>query len=290
VPAHHDIVDNRQCFGRIVFGDAFHHSRKHIGAGESQSLLDIFSDNLLAGETDYLIESRLRVTHRAIASACNLANCFIRNRNLFPVSNQSQAFGDLRRRDGAEFENLAARRNCFRHLVRVGRCHDEDDIRGRLFDRFQQRIKRRGREHVYFVDYENLVAIACRPDANTVYDYVADIIDAGVRGGVDLQNVHRTAFRDLATRRTSLFVSRCARRRGRFVRFVTVEPFGDQSRGGCLAYATGAGKEICVMQTVVLERVLERARQHFLTGYICKCLRTPLAGDYLIGHLSTGST
>jgi hypothetical protein len=69
---------------------------------------------------------------------------------------------------------------------------------------------------------------------------------------------------------------------------VTVETFGDQSRGGRLSHAAGAGKKIGVMQPVVLQSVLERAGQNFLTRDIFKCLRTPLAGDYLIGHLSGG--
>jgi len=39
-----------------------------------------------------------------------------------------------------------------------------------------------------------------------------------------------------------------------------------------------------MMQPIILERILERARQYFLTRYIFKFLWTPLAGDDLVRH------
>ena len=39
-----------------------------------------------------------------------------------------------------------------------------------------------------------------------------------------------------------------------------------------------------MMEPVVLERVLERARQDFLARYVFKFLGTPLAGDDLVAH------
>jgi len=38
------------------------------------------------------------------------------------------------------------------------------------------------------------------------------------------------------------------------------------------------------MQATVLNRVAQGLRQDFLTGHVIEFLRTPLAGDYLIGH------
>ena len=108
VAAHHDIIDNRERFRGIVFRNAFHDAREDVCTGQAQGFLDIFSTDFRAGETNHLIESRLRVAHRAIAGARNFANCFIRNRNLFRIGNQPQALGDFRRGNGAELEKLAA--------------------------------------------------------------------------------------------------------------------------------------------------------------------------------------
>jgi hypothetical protein len=38
------------------------------------------------------------------------------------------------------------------------------------------------------------------------------------------------------------------------------------------------------MQTLVLDRVAERASYWFLACYFIECLGTPFARDYLIGH------
>ena len=48
-----------------------------------------------------------------------------------------------------------------------------------------------------FVDDEDLVAIADRRDAEAGDDDVADLVDLGVGGGVDLEDVHVAALRDL---------------------------------------------------------------------------------------------
>src|SRR5687767_15875870 len=112
---------------------------------------------------------------------------------------------------------------------------------------------------MHFVNDEDFVAITRRSDGHAADDYIAHIVHARVRGGVDLQHVHRTTLRDLTTRRTSLIVSRRARRRSWAFRFVTVEAFSDQSRGSRLSHAARAGKKVRVMQTIVLQSVLERA-------------------------------
>ena len=83
VPAHYEIVDDRQSVRRLVLSNAVHHSSQHVGAGDAQGFFDIFGFDFLAGEADHLIESRLRIAHRAVAGAGNLANCFVGNGDLF---------------------------------------------------------------------------------------------------------------------------------------------------------------------------------------------------------------
>jgi hypothetical protein len=67
---------------------------------------------------------------------------------------------------------------------------------------------------------------------------------------------------------------------------VTIQTARYQPRGRRLADAPRAGKKIGVMKPIVLQRILERTRQHFLTRYILKFLWTPLAGDNLVRHES----
>ena len=85
-------------------------------------------------------------------------------------------------------------------LCELGRRHHEDDVRRRLFDRLEQRVERRGREPVHLVDDEHLVAVAHRGDRQALDDHLADVVDAGVGGGVDLEHVDVAPLGDLDAR------------------------------------------------------------------------------------------
>ena len=58
-------------------------------------------------------------------------------------------------------EVLAARADGLRNVFRLGGCHHEDDVIGRLFQRFQQGIESRIGDLVGFVEDVDLVAIPC---------------------------------------------------------------------------------------------------------------------------------
>ncbi len=63
VSPHDQIVNDGQRLGRFILRDAVDDSRQHVRAGDTQRLLDVFSLDFLASETDYLIEGRLRIAH-----------------------------------------------------------------------------------------------------------------------------------------------------------------------------------------------------------------------------------
>jgi len=65
---------------------------------------------------------------------------------------------------------------------------------------------------------------------------------------------------------------------------VTIQRAGDQAGGRGLAHPASAGEEIGMMQAIMRNCILQRARQDFLARDIFKFLRAPLAGDYLVGH------
>ena len=84
--------------------------------------------------------------------------------NLLGVGDAAKLIGDLPARDRLELEDLRARQHGLRNLRELGRRHHEDDVRRRLFDRFQQRVERVVRELMDFVDDEDLVAVPHRHD------------------------------------------------------------------------------------------------------------------------------
>src|SRR3989442_12847192 len=56
VTAHHYVVHDRERFGRLVMGNAIHHSDQSVCAGDAEGHLDVFLLDFSPGETDYLIE------------------------------------------------------------------------------------------------------------------------------------------------------------------------------------------------------------------------------------------
>ena len=97
--------------------------------------------------------------------------------------------------DPAQIEALAARQHRDRHLADFGGGEDELGVRRRLFQRLQQRVEGRARQHVHFVEDIDLVARRDRRVADGVVD-LAHVVDAVMRGGVHLDDVEMAAFHD----------------------------------------------------------------------------------------------
>src|SRR5690606_41555759 len=89
-----------------------------------------------------------------------------------------------------------------RDLVDLRRREDELHVRRRLLERLQERVPRVLREHVDLVHDEDLVAIA-RWSIREAILQLADVVDAGVAGSVDLTDVEVVALGDLHTGRAA---------------------------------------------------------------------------------------
>jgi hypothetical protein len=97
--------------------------------------------------------------------------------------------------DAAQVEALAARQHRDRNLADFGRGEDELDVLRRLFERLQQAVEGLRGEHVHFVDDIDLVTRRNRAVAH-LFDDLADIVDAGMGGGVHLDDIDMAAFHD----------------------------------------------------------------------------------------------
>ena len=83
-----------------------------------------------------------------------------------------------------------------RHLAHLGGGEDELHVPRRLLQRLQERVEGALGEHVHLVDEVDLVARHHRLVARALDD-LADVVDAGVGGGVHLQHVGVPALHDL---------------------------------------------------------------------------------------------
>jgi hypothetical protein len=104
---------------------------------------------------------------------------------------------DLRGVEPAQVELQAARQHGDRQLLRVGGREQELDVARRLLERLEQRVERALGQHVHLVDEVHLGA-AARRHVLRVLDQRAHVVDAGVAGRVDLEQVDEAAGVDVA--------------------------------------------------------------------------------------------
>ena len=186
---------------------------------------------------------------------------------------------DQRCRQKLQVELQAARQHRNGNLLRIGRSQHELHVLGRLLKRFQHRVEGRLRQHVDFVDEVDLVAPHGRRVARVVQD-LAHVVDAGVRRGIELEQVDEAARIDVDACR-----ARAAGRRGHTVR-EAIEALGENPRDRGLAHAAGAGEEVRVVQTTAFERVGQRLHDMLLARELGERFRPPFAGKDLVGHAS----
>src|SRR5262245_55744323 len=149
-------------------------------------------------------------------------------------------------------------------------------MRGRLFQRLEEGIERRAREHVDLVHDVDLEA-AARRGVLDVFPQRADVVDARVGGCVDLHHVDRRARGEVLARGArAACLGAGARGAG--------QRLGQQTRGGGLADAARAGEEIGVGHAAGRERIAERARDRILPDDRVEDLRPPLPRQNLISQ------
>jgi hypothetical protein len=133
-------------------------------------------------------------------------------------------------------------------------------------------------ESIYFVDYVDLVARTGRA-IGRVAAQLADIVDAGVAGRVDLDHVDILTLADRDT-----CVALAAGRRGRGVGVQAVERLGQNSGHACLAHAARAREQVTVMDAFGLDGVDERGGDRLLADDLLEVPAAILAGKNGVSH------
>ena len=189
------------------------------------------------------------------------------------------------RRDAPEVKALRAAQDGDGKLLNLSGREEELHMRGRFFQRLQQRVERACREHVNLVDDVNLVACRRCAISHTVDD-LADVIDARSRGRVHLQNIDMPPLgnRDAVFANTTWFCCWAAVS----VWANAVHALGYDPGGGRFARPAYAGHDERLRDAVGLERVLQRAHHRVLPDEVGKGLGAVLAGKDLVGGLGHG--
>ena len=190
---------------------------------------------------------------------------------MFRVGDLAQLGGNLLAGNRLEFKDLRSRQHGLGNLRELGGGHHEDDVRRRLFDRFQQRIERMRRQLMDLVDDEHLVAVSDRHNRQAGDDHLTHVVDLRVRGRVDLEHVDVAPLGNFAAR-----VARAARLGRRPLH--AAQRAGQNARGRRLAHAARPRKHERLRDAVFLNRIFQRARHRRLADDIVELLRAPLAG------------
>jgi hypothetical protein len=147
---------------------------------------------LSAGGSDGLIEDGERVAHGAVAGFGQQGESVVVGFDVFARDEIAKLGDDGVELHGAETEMLAARADGLRNVLGLrGRQH-EDDVIGRLFQRFEQGVESGVGDLVSFVENVNLETVAGGAIARGLAEF-ADFVDAAVGGGVDFDDVDGVA-------------------------------------------------------------------------------------------------
>ena len=239
----------------------------HAGAvGKAQHLPHRVGAHRACRMRDRLVEQRQRIAHRAFRGARDDAERLRLDLDVL----LARDIGKMRHQhvgiDPAQVETLAARQHRDRNFADFGGGEDEFGVLRRLFQRLQEGVEGRGREHVDFVDDVDLVARAGRRIAHAVVD-LAYVVDAGMGGGVHFQHVHVPAFHDgLAMHAGHRHVDGRPLRRA--VRQFVIQRAGEDPRRGGFADAAHPGQDPGLRNPPGLERVGNRADHGVLADQI----------------------
>ena len=180
---------NNQCFLRRMPRDCLGHAEDPVMTDQSQKFLHLCKRDRVPGKRGALIQNGKRVAKTAIRMYRNEPKrCFLRL-DAGLLRHIGKPRGNLIHRDALEIIALAARLDGGRHLVRLGRRKDEHHMGRRLLQGLQQRIERLGGEHVHLIDDIDLVSAVHGRKLHGL-PQLADLIDAAVRGRINLKHVH----------------------------------------------------------------------------------------------------
>ena len=227
-------------------------------------------------ERDALVEDGERVAEAAVGLQRDELERLVVGRHIHLPADVAQPRLNLADGDAAEVETLAARLDRRRDGVRLRRREDEDEVRGRLFERLQERVERFLRQHVHFVDDVDGVAALGGRVLRAVAE-VTDFVDAAVRCGVDLVDVDGRAVLDGAA------ALACAARLGA-VGVLAVQRHREDLRRARLARAARPREEVRMAEPACRDGLRERARHVLLADEVREPARPPFSVKRNIRH------
>ncbi len=185
-------MDFLQANRRLALDQAIHHIQHRLVGRRPQHCLGHLQRDRFPARGQ-LVKQRDRIPHRTGRLARHQGQRLRLNLNLLLVGHFLQKLGDLGHQDAPEFMPLATREHRCRDFMHLGCRQDENRMRRRLFQRLQQGIECRRREHVHFVNNINFIVTQVRGKIDLI-SQIAHVFHAGVGGCVDLNQIDETSL------------------------------------------------------------------------------------------------
>ena len=191
-----------------------------------------------------LIEHRQGVSHRAAARTHDEGQDTLSHADVFLGAQGRQIRAEDVRRDQAERVVMGARADRADDALGFRRRENKLDVLGRL------------------LDDEDLVAVAHRREGGA-FTQVTRVVDAAVRGRVNLDDVERTGAAG-----GQLAAGFALTARGIRGTLRTVQTARQDARGRCLAASARPGEQVRVCHAIRAQRRLERLRHVLLPDHL----------------------
>ena len=195
LPALGERVDPPQQLARLALRDEVDEVDERLLRHEAEQAHGILDGDRAVARRRELVEDRERVAVGAGAGARDEVQDGVGRLDPLGLAHAREHLHELARPGPPEGEALAARADRAQELGRIGRAEHEHDVRRRLLERLQQRVRGVGRERVRLVQDVDLVATLGRL-LRDAFANLADVVDAAVRGRVHLDHVERRRIVD----------------------------------------------------------------------------------------------
>ena len=235
----------------------------------AQNVANRLLRNDAAAVNGELFKRRQSVTHATTRMTNNKVNSCVFVGKALVFTDVDQVLCHLISSNGTEVKALHARKNSCKNFLRIGGTHDKRHVRRRLLQRLEQGVKCRRGKHVHLVDNVDLALAAhggITSARNNLFSYV---INAGVRGSVNLKDVWMLAGSNQLT-----VLASTIRQMTRSL--VAEDSFCQQASHSGLACAARSAEQVCVAELLLQDRSLKGADHVLLANYLLKRLRAIL--------------
>ena len=222
----------------------------------------------LAGtKSNGLVRQRERVTHGPPRRARQQAQRLRLGRHVFNAQHLHQVLQHGFRRHRSKVELQAARQHGGRYFLGVRRGQHKLEVIGRLLQRLEHGVEGRVREHVDFVNHEDLEA-AYDGFVDGLLQQLRDLVHAPVRRGVQLGVVHKAAAVDITAglAHPAGLVGDAALP----IYAQAVERLGQDARNGGFAHSPCAREQVSVVQPLRAQGIAQRLHDMRLTHHFRK--------------------